>query len=58
MWAELKVSGPGPNLRGLCSWAALLHGGVSQNGDAPAAQDQLDSSRDVCHVFPCHLSVC
>lgn len=29
MWAGFEVVGPGPDLRGLCSWAALLCGCVS-----------------------------
>lgn len=58
LWAGLQVLGPGPGLRGLCRWAALLRHGVPQGGAAATAQDELEDPRDLRHVFSAHLCAC
>jgi len=58
LWAGLQVLGPGPGLRGLRRWAALLRDGVPQGGLAATAQDELEDPRDLCHVFSPHLRSC
>lgn len=54
--ARAEAIGPGPDFRGLCRWASLLHNGVPSGRAAPAAEGELEGARAVRHVFRCDLS--